>query len=125
MTGAILDEQCTPVAPVCLDCGVSIKALAQLNAGFRAPDTMPAGTLLPLRRVSDSTKKHTLTTPRMTTPERRALVTALIRNAGGDGWPGGGGGYVRYNVMLVLMPVYPSHTSALLYILHKLFVCNL
>ena len=86
-----MDERWTPVASVCWDDGGSTEALAQLKAGFRAPDTMPAGTLLPLRSVSDSTKKHTLTTPRMTTPERRALVTALIRNAGGFGWPGGWG----------------------------------
>ena len=51
---------------------------AQLKAGLRTPDRVLMGVLLPLRRVREKMKKQTLMTPRMITPEMRALVTVFI-----------------------------------------------
>lgn len=51
---------------------------AQLKAGLWTPDRPRTGALLPLRRLSEKMKKQTLTTPRMITPEIRALVTVFI-----------------------------------------------
>lgn len=50
----------------------------QLKAGLRTPDRVLIGVLLPLRRVREKMKKQTLMTPRMITPEMRALVTVFI-----------------------------------------------
>ncbi|TNN53184.1 hypothetical protein EYF80_036603 [Liparis tanakae] len=47
-----------------------------LKAGFRTPDRVLTGALLPLRRVREKTKKQTLMTPRMITPEMSALRIA-------------------------------------------------
>lgn len=41
---------------------------------------------MPLRRVRERTKKQTLMTPRMITPEMSALVTVFIWNAGAFRW---------------------------------------
>ncbi len=49
-----------------------------LKLGFQTPEAVDVGRRDFCRRWTDSTKKPTLTPPRMTTPEIRALVTGFI-----------------------------------------------
>ena len=67
---------CFPLAEhcVCSELGWG----AQLKAGLRTPDRLLTGGVLPLRRVTEKMKKQTLMTPKMITPEMRALVTVFI-----------------------------------------------
>lgn len=56
--------------------------------GFQTPEAVRDGRRDFCRRRTDSRKKPTLTPPRMTTPEIRALVTEFI---GWEGSPEAGG----------------------------------
>lgn len=59
-----------------------------LKLGFQTPEAVVTGRRDLFRRWTDSRQKPTLTPPRMTTPEIRALVTGVIgcevSDAGGD-----------------------------------------
>lgn len=65
-----------------------IQMFVHLKLEFQTPEAVVVGTRDFCRRRADSRKKATLTTPRMTTPEIRALVTRFI---GGEGSPDAGG----------------------------------
>lgn len=60
-----------------------------LKLGFQTPEAAVVERRDFCRRCSDSSKKPTLTTPRMTTPEIRALVPGFIA---WEGSPDAGGG---------------------------------
>lgn len=60
-----------------------------LKLGFQTPEAAAVERRDFCRRWSNSSKKPTLTTPRMTTPEIRALVTGFM---GWEGSPDAGGG---------------------------------
>ncbi len=65
-----------------------IQMFVHLKLEFQTPEAVGVGRRDFCRRRTESRKKPTLTPPRMTTPEIRALVTGFI---GGEGSPDAGG----------------------------------
>lgn len=66
-----------------------IQMFVHLKVGFQTPEDVVVGRRDFCRRRSDSRTKPTLTPPRRTTPETRALVTGFM---GWEGSPDAGGG---------------------------------